>query len=270
MQEKIITYNNAAICYRICGKGKLVVLLHGFAENGDVWQRQIDFLQDNFLLIVPDMPGSGQSEFVENANMDTYAEIVKLIVDTELPEKFLDNNEEKVNIVGHSMGGYITLAFADRYPEYLSSFCLFHSSAFADSEEKKQVRLKAIDFIQANGSYAFLKTSTPALFTKAFAEKFPSLVDELVDEGKNITPEALIQYYRAMIDRPDRTEILKTFENPVLFLIGEHDIAVPLQASLQQCYLPTQSHVHILSNSAHMGMWEEPERSNTILLKFLQ
>lgn len=270
MQEKTITFNKAAIRYRVSGKGKPVVLLHGFAENADVWQRQVTALKDSFHLILPDMPGSGQSQFIEDANIDTYAAIVKLILDKELPENFFYKNDEKVNMVGHSMGGYITLAFAEKYPEYLSSFCLFHSSAFADSEEKKQVRLKAIDFIQANGSYAFLKTSTPALFTKAFAEKFPSQVNELINEGKNISSEALIQYYRAMMNRPDRTEILKTFPNPVLFLIGENDIAVPLQASLQQCYLAAQSHVHILSNSAHMGMWEEPGKSNTILLKFLQ
>ncbi len=270
MEEKIIKYNNAAIRYRVYGEGKPVILLHGFAENGDVWQRQIDFLQDNFRLIVPDMPGSGHSEFIDGADMETYAEIVKLVLDAELPGNLLDDNAEKINMVGHSMGGYITLAFADKYPEYLSSFCLFHSSAFADSEEKKEVRLKAIEFIKANGSYSFLKTSTPALFTKSFVENFPSLVDELIDEGKNIRPEALIQYYEAMIGRPDRTDLLKTFQNPILFLIGEHDLAVPLQASLQQCYLPTQSHVHILSNSAHIGMWEEPDKSNTILLKFLQ
>jgi pimeloyl-ACP methyl ester carboxylesterase len=94
-------------------------------------------------------------------------------------------------------------------------------------------------------------------------------VEALIEDAKNFTDEALIQYYEAMIARPDRTAVLKNFNHPVLFLIGEQDAAVPLQSSLQQCHLPVQSHVHILGNSAHMGMWEETEKANKLLLQFL-
>ena len=72
-----------------------------------------------------------------------------------------------------------------------------------------------------------------------------------------------------MINRPDRTAVLKSFNKPVLFMIGEHDLAIPLNISLQQCYLPPQSHVHVLNQSAHMGMWEENEKANTLLFNFL-
>ena len=267
MTEKTFTYQNSSIVYRTIGEGNIVVLLHGFAEDGDIWENQVNFLKDKFRLIIPDLPGSGRSELVQEADIETYAQIIKEIIATELADS--PNRDETVSLIGHSMGGYITLAIAEKYPHYLNSFGLFHSSAFADSEEKKQVRTKAIDFINDNGANAFLKTSIPGLFTKEFVAAYPEKIDDLIDRGKSFSPQALVQYYKAMIARPDRTNVLKTFPKPILFIMGEFDNAIPLQSSLQQCYLPLQSHVHLLEHSAHMGMWEEADLSNQLLLKFL-
>jgi pimeloyl-ACP methyl ester carboxylesterase len=94
-------------------------------------------------------------------------------------------------------------------------------------------------------------------------------MEVLIDEGKKFRPEALIQYYQAMINRPDRTGVLKNFKKPVLFIIGEKDNAIPLQTSLQQCHLPAISHVHIL-NTGHMGMVEESRLSLNMIESFLQ
>ena len=290
MKEKTITYQNNTITYRVTGEGKTVVLLHGFAEDGGIWDHQVDFLKDHFRLIVPDIPGSGNSQLISNADIETYAEIIKVILDTELNEAPEPGRLEKpgqnhaiqtgeeplwvagglVTIIGHSMGGYITLAFAEKYPQYLHSFGLFHSSAFADNEEKKLGRAKAIDFIKEQGAAAFLKTSIPGLFTKQFAEKYPARINALVEAGKNFSDAALVQYYEAMIARPDRAAVLQTFPKPILFIMGEFDTAIPLQSSLRQCNLPAQAHVHLLSASAHMGMWEETEKANEILFNFLQ
>lgn len=267
MKKKSIIYQGAKIFYRTAGEGKTVVLLHGFAEDGEIWNNQVEYLQNHFRLIIPDIPGSGNSELIENANIDTYAQVIKMILDE---EQGIAAIVPEVEMIGHSMGGYITLAFAEKYPQYLNSFGLFHSSAFADNEEKKLTRAKAIDFILEKGSNAFLKTSIPGLFALAFAEAYPEKINSLVHRGKSFTPAALIQYYEAMINRPDRTAVLKNFSKPILFLIGELDTTIPLQISLQQCYLPNQSHVHVLSQSAHMGMWEEPDKANSLLLKFLQ
>jgi len=269
MTEKKIIFQEAAIFYRTVGEGKTVVLIHGFGEDSDIWDYQVNFLKDHFRILLPDIPGSGQSEMVPNANIETYAEIIKSILDMEVAESSLQE-AESVTMIGHSMGGYITLAFAEKYPGQLDGFGLFHSSAFADNEEKKQTRTKAIDFINEKGSNVFLKTSTPGLFTKEFAEKYPERINELIEKDKKFTAEALVQYYKAMIARPDRTNVLKIFSKPILFIIGEHDMAIPLESSLQQCYLPVQSHVNLLEKSAHMGMWEETEKCNQILLQFLQ
>ena len=262
MNSNSISYKQSAVFYRIIGKGKPVLLIHGFAEDGEVWRRQTDFLKDHYQLIIPDLPGSGLSPFNNQlSTIDDYAEAIKAILD----------NEKITNciIIGHSMGGYITLALAEKYPQLLKAFGLFHSTAFVDTEEKKQIRLKAIDLIKSNGAYAFIKATTPNLFANPFKTNHPEQIEALIEQGKNFTPEALIQYYHAMITRPDRTSILKNSTKPILFIIGEHDTAVPLQSSLRQCHLPSQSYINILSNSAHMGMWEETAKANKIISGFL-
>ena len=165
------------------------------------------------------------------------------------------------------MGGYITLAFAEKYPEMLSSIALVHSSAFADNEEKKANRLKSIEFVKKNGAYEFLKAVITDLFTETWATNNQKIVDGQIEKSKSFTDEAIIAYYQAMINRPDRTHVLKSFPKPILFIIGEHDKAVPFEQSMQQCYLPDISYIHILRNSAHMGMLEETEKANEALLR---
>jgi len=270
VQSKNISYQSSTIFYRIVGNGKPVLLIHGFGEDGNIWDNQVEFLKDHlptgqagFQLIVPDLPGSGRSELIKDMRIEGMAEVIKAIL--------IEEKIEQCDLIGHRMGGYITLAFAEKYPHILSSFGLVHSSAFADSEEKKAARLKSIEFINKNGAYEFLKTSIPGLFNPSGRLLRPEgFMEQLVEKGRDFTPEALIQYYQAMIDRPDRTHVLKTFAKPILFIIGEHDNAVPFTQSLQQCYLPDHSHIHILRHSAHMGMWEEATAVNNFLLAFLQ
>ena len=258
--QQSIKYQNATIYFQVIGEGRPVFLLHGFGEDGSIWKNQIDALQNDCQLIVPDLPGSGQSGFVKNADIETYAVIIKMIVDS-----FIDTTSRKISIVGHSMGGYIALAFAKKYPDSLQSLGLFHSTAFADGEEKKLMRKKAIDFIQEKGAYTFLKTSIPGMFNDANA----IFIDELIEKGKAFSEPELIQYYKAMMDRHDSTDVLRNFSKPVLFVIGEYDMAVPLQSCLQQCYFPAISHICILKKSAHMGMLEEKEKANAALRSFL-
>ena len=260
MQEKYISYDDRRIFYRITGSGKPVVLLHGFGEDGNIWNAQVDYLNKHYRLIVPDLPGSGRSDFINDpaTRLETYAIIVKQILRSE--------NIQKPVMIGHSMGGYITLAFAEMYPEELLALGLFHSSAYKDDEAKIDVRKKAISFIKANGSEAFLKTSIPNLF---FDQENKEPVDSLISNGKNFIPEAMVQYYEAMIARPDRTMILRNFKSPVLFIMGAYDKAVPFTHGLEQSHMPGIADIHVLRNSAHMGMLEETTKSNSIIASFL-
>jgi pimeloyl-ACP methyl ester carboxylesterase len=167
------------------------------------------------------------------------------------------------------MGGYITLAFAEKYPELLRAFGLFHSTAFADSEEKKEIRRKGIGFIREHGALEFLKTATPNLYAPRSKEDHPEWIADHLATVHNFSAENLVHYYMAMIQRPDRTAMLTEAKVPVLFVMGQHDTAVPLADGLKQCYLPQLSYIHILENSGHMGMIEEREATNRILSQFV-
>ncbi len=257
-----LQYQNKKITCRTFGNGKPVLLLHGFGEDGNVWKNQVEHLKDRYFLIVPDLPGSGQSEMIDDMSMEGMAELMKFIL-ASLPSK------GEACIIGHSMGGYITLAFADKYPEWLSAFGLFHSSSFADSDEKKAARRKSIEFIRQNGGAEFLKTAIPNLFADHSKEQFPGIIEELVKKGGNFSDMALVSYYEAMISRPDRSVVLQEAAVPVLFIMGKYDNAVPFADTLKQSHLSEKSYIHILRKSGHMGMLEEPGASNRILDKFL-
>jgi pimeloyl-ACP methyl ester carboxylesterase len=260
MKKEIAIAGNK-IAYRLTGKGDTVVLLHGFGEDGGIWDNQIVFLKNKFQLLVPDLPGSGQSELTGDMSMEGMAATIKAILDT-----------EKINsctLIGHSMGGYITLAFAEKYPQYLEGFGLFHSTAYPDSEEKKNIRRKGITFIRQYGAFEFLKTTSPNLFSENFRKKDQNIVPDFISSLNNFSPEALVRYYEAMIQRPDRTDVLKKTKVPVLFVAGESDSAVPLKDILKQCHLPVLSYFYILGQSGHMGMLEEPDESNSLLEDFL-
>ncbi len=264
---KHIIFRNKKIFYKAAGKGMPVILLHGFAETSDVWNYQFEKLKEDFFVIIPNLPGSGKSEMLEGeVFIEDYADVIKAIADIEV-----NNNKSALfTLVGHSMGGYITLALAEKYPKLLNAFGLFHSSAFADDTSKIEARKKGIEFIKNNGVESFVKTTTPNLFSEKTKNKNPKLIENLTHLAKDFSADALIQYYYAMMERPDRISVLKSFKKPVLFIIGKDDNAVPLKASLEQCHLPSVSYIEILQNSGHMGMWEEKNKANQSLLNFLK
>jgi len=266
--DKKIEIAGKKIFYRVFGDGKPVMLVHGFGETGDVWKNQIAWLGTNFQLIVPDLPGSGQSDMIDDMSMEGMAESLKTILDAE-NYGVSPSGSAKVTMIGHSMGGYIALAFADKYSDYLAALGLFHSTAFADSEEKKETRKKGIDFIHQHGAFEFLKNSTPNLFSPHSRAEKQELIDGFIRGLNNFSSQSLVSYYEAMMQRPDRTYILQIKELPILFLLGEYDNAVPLQDGLKQVHMPEKSYIHILRQSGHMGMLEEIDNSNLILNNFL-
>jgi pimeloyl-ACP methyl ester carboxylesterase len=251
------------------GSGHPVLLLHGFAEDGAIWDNQAAFLSPCCRLIIPDLPGSGRSAPLSCAtsepprapSIEELAAGIKELLDRLRLEKCI--------LIGHSLGGYIALAFAALYPERLHAFGLFHSTAYPDSDEKKAMRRKAIEFIRHNGSDAFIRQSTSNLFAAHTRDHHPELIGATIDKYAGFSSDSLIAYYEAMLARPDRTAILRQFDGPVLFIIGEDDAVIPLQQSLEQCYLPSVSHLHLVKNTGHEGMLESPGECNRILLDFI-
>lgn len=248
--------------YRIVGDGEPVFLLHGFGEDGSIWSEQITQLARAFKIIVPDFPGTGLSAAApyRQLSIESMADLVKAIA--------LQEQLEKLAVIGHSMGGYITLAFAERYPDMLKGFGLVHSTAYADNEEKTKTRNRSISFIAEHGSAAFLQQMIPGLYGDSFQSGHQKEINTHIESSKGIDPEVLISYTRMMMQRPDRTHVLLQSKKPVLFIIGTEDKTVNLSDSLAQCHLPSECHVYLLE-SGHMGMKEQSAETTIVMRKFL-
>ena len=278
--QKSFIYQTSIISYRVEGKGEPVVLIHGFGEDSHIWDEQILFLKEHCLLIIPDLPGTGKSSLLnlrsevsslgffsvnnptpDYISIDDYAGCLYALL-----------QEEQISsctMLGHSMGGYITLAFAEKYPLLLTGFGLINSTAYADSEEKKKNRERGIYLMEQYGTHSFLKNTIPNLFGPLFKKEQYAKVDCLIISGAVFTKDALQQYYRAMLMRPNRTAVLQSNPLPVLFVIGTEDVAVPLEEILQQTSLPNNSYIHVLQDVGHMSMWEAPDQLNRFMLSFI-
>jgi pimeloyl-ACP methyl ester carboxylesterase len=264
--QKIFYHKNSLIHYTDIGVGNIIFLIHGFGEDATIWNKQIHFLKDTYRVIVLNLPGAGGSQLLQNKNttIDDYATCIY-----DLLLQLKTNTTQQVYMFGHSMGGYITLAFATLFPQKLAAFGLIHSTAFADSEEKKQARLRGIEMMQEYGSYAFLKNTIPNLFSSSFKQHNGSVVEVLIENGKQFSTQALQQYYTAIMNRGDATETLIKSTVPVLFIMGTDDVAAPINDVLQQCYLPQFSYIKILQNVGHIGMLEASDETNNAIDYFL-
>jgi pimeloyl-ACP methyl ester carboxylesterase len=253
--------NNGNITWLDEGKGAAIVLIHGFAENASLWDTQANQLKTRYRVIAPDLPGTAAAPLSTPLSIESMAEYVYAIL--------LAEEIREAVVIGHSMGGYIALALAEKYPGILKGLGLFHSTARADSDEKKEGRRKSIRLMEQYGAETFLRQTLPNMFSAATRSQHPGYVEAYVKMGMQCQLPALVAYYEAMAQRPDRTAILPSLNIPVLFMIGKDDNAVPLDNILPQITLPRISSIHIFENVGHMGMWEIAAESNMILEQFI-
>lgn len=259
---KFITYQNRKVAYRSEGKGEPVVLLHGFCEDSKLWlEFSEDLREEHYRVIAIDLPGFGQSEVASEPGIDYYAAAVIAVLD--------ELAVPKATLIGHSMGGYVGLSIAASQPHRLRGLGLFHSHPFADSEEKKAARAKSIDFIQRQGHFLYVKQLAPQLFGSRYTGSHPFQVDTVIHRAARFPEAGIIGGLQAMIDRPDRSEVLRTIACPVLFIIGKEDTTIPWDYSLAQTQLPAVSSIHILERVAHMGMYEATRQTQLIVRQFV-
>jgi pimeloyl-ACP methyl ester carboxylesterase len=257
---KTAVYKNKNLVYRVEGTGPVVVLIHGFGEDGTIWKNQLP-LSSSFRVIIPHLPGSKTSDLLENMSMESMAESIYFLL--------MEEGVEKCTMIGHSMGGYVTLAFAEKYPSMLESFGLFHSTALADTEEKKSNRREGIQKIKTDGVAAFLKDFIPNLYSSSAQTTYQSIIQQHIKDVNYFSEATLISYYQSMMERPDRTAVLKQNKMPVLFVLGRKDSIIPFENALKLATVPDVMYIHALENSGHLGMVEEPEKSTKIINKFL-
>lgn len=265
MNEALFNWNGSTISYRKKGTGPLVVFLHGFGMDSHIWDRIISGLNEQFCYLLPDIPGSGKSDLPKEWTIEFLAEAINALID-----EIIGDKKEQTVLVGHSMGGYIGLALAEKYPEKIKALSLFHSTTYADDQAKKEARKKSIEFIEQHGSALFIKQFIPNLFAENNRLTKTAEINELIGHYTNFSAAALVGYYEAMMLRKDRTFVLKTNSHWFQFIIGEQDKAIVPSHALEQAAIPSRSSIHLLENVGHMGMIEEPNSIISILDKFLQ
>jgi pimeloyl-ACP methyl ester carboxylesterase len=250
------------IAYRQCGQGPTVLFIHGFCENKDLWLAFEKHLSAAYQTIAIDLPGFGESR--DNAHYRSVEEMAREV------EILLEELQiERCVVIGHSLGGYVALALADLYPHLINGLCLFHSTAYADSEEKKRTRDKTALFIEKNGLKPFLENFVPSVFYDGRKQELASATEAYFEMTRQTPVITAVAVTKAMRDRPDRSHVLAEAKYPVLFIVGKDDTAVPLESSREQFFLPSHGTVHLLARTAHMGMIERPEETLMIVENFL-
>jgi pimeloyl-ACP methyl ester carboxylesterase len=174
-----------------------------------------------------------------------------------------------VTVIGHSLGGYVALALANRNYEIISGLGLFHSTSFSDTNEKKLNRERTINFILEYGSKPFIETFVPGLF---FSENLPDQkesIQQLIETGLKVDESIIVDYTNAMKNRPDRSAVLYNLNKPRLFIAGDKDMAVPIKDSLTQIGHLEGENTVILEKTGHMGMYEQRKLTYTHIRDFL-
>lgn len=239
------------------GKGKPVLLIHGFPMNASIWDKFSEPLSTSFKVISVDLPGFGNSPLLPGQfSLDDVAEVVI----QNLHEKEID----QLIPIGHSLGGYVLLAMVRKKPEMFPGFGLFHSTALADATEKKESRNKVIEFIKKNGAKAFTSNFIQPLFSDSGHPGVP-FVREM---NMKTNADTLIGYLSAMRDRPDQSSLLEAYQKPILFIAGSKDPGIPVSTINQQAEKAANPTVKILGDQAHMGLIEDVETTSSIVYEF--
>lgn len=260
--QKETQFQKSKINYEVSGEGDTVILIHGFVESLEIWSEIIPILNKKYRTIAIDLPGHGKSElFSKEISIDNMAETIHEVIKAENVNDFI--------LIGHSMGGYVTMSYADLFPEKLKGICLFHSSAFPDSEEKKADRLRAIEAVEKNHK-DFTVTLVSKLFKEGNEQKFQNEATKLKEIAKSVSPEAIIASLMAMRNRPDRTHVFSKLNIPYLFIWGKEDKALDFNSAFPQAKLPETSQVLILGNAGHLGFIEAKEETFYTLEKFAE
>lgn len=255
-----IKYNDANIAYSVSGEGQTIVLLHGFLESSVIWKDFIPALNKHFRVVCIDFPGHGESDCIGYVHeMEMNAEVVNAVL------KHLEI--KNCVMAGHSMGGYVTLAFAEKYPEFLSGICLFHSSALPDSEEKKLDRDRTINIVKRD-AMVFIRAVIPNMFSVSGKEIFKKEVEDMISLAAKTQVQGIIATLEGMKIRKDRTDVLRKMNCPVLFIAGKEDNAVPFEGLLPQIALPKHCEALILEKVGHSGYIEAKEETLRTLLNF--
>ncbi|MVM28749.1 alpha/beta fold hydrolase [Spirosoma sp. HMF4905] len=230
-----------------------ICLIHGHGVDASIWDGIYADLALDASVLKPDF-----SRLANHTSIEAYAE--------DLYARLQTGQVENVILVGHSMGGYLALAFAERHPEMVRGLVLYHSTATADDEARREVRRQVIEGLKTQGTAPFIQKQLP----KMVAPDYPSeKTQNLVERFLNLPADALIAGMVAIANRPDRTHVLRDAQFPILLVLGRQDQLIPYEKTAQLASLSDRISVATIEQAGHLSMIEQPAESSQVLRSFM-
>ena len=257
---KTTHFKNTKISYTEQGKGNAVILLHGFLENSTMWDYLAPVLAKKNRVICIDLLGHGQTDCLGYIhNMEDMADAIHYVI-SKLKIR-------KAVFIGHSMGGYVALAFAELYPEMMKGLVLLNSTSRADSDERIANRTRAIKAVKQN-YVAAVRMSISNLFSEENREKLISQIEWVREEALQTPLQGIIAAQEGMKLRKDREVILHFSTYPILLILGKKDPVLNYEENVEQI---DGTKVKLISfNDGHMSHIENQVELEKVIVGFLK
>lgn len=262
-QHRTITVEGRTVHYRDENRNstQTLVLLHGFMQNLDVWSSYVLSYMHHLRVITIDLPGHGWTDnFCDVHTTDFMARIVKEVLNA--------CGVERCVMAGHSMGGYVALAYAEKYPYNICGLALLNSHAMADSEAQRAAREEVCRRVQENRA-GYILEFIPSLFDASRRIALSKDIKELQEQCLENNTATIIAAQRGIAQRPSRIGVLQQLDVPIYFIYGHNDPRIPIELAVTQTLLPRRSETLMLADVGHMSFMEEREYVKPRLLDFV-
>jgi pimeloyl-ACP methyl ester carboxylesterase len=255
-------FRKGRIHYNDSGSGPVIVLLHGYLESSEVWGGFGNKLSYGFRIISIDLPGHGLSEVSGDTHtMEFMAAAIKDVLDI--------IGIKKAFLVGHSLGGYVALAFLELYPDQLFGYCLFHSQPFPDPPEAIDKRKREISIVLAGKKDLMYPDNVTRMFASANLDKYYEALQRSKEIASRIPGEGIIAVLNGMMIRPTRLGLMEKGRIPCLWILGSMDNYIPCDLIQSKVKPASNTKVIVLQNSGHMGFIEEEDLSVKVISDFV-
>ena len=249
-------YRSRQIKYYTVGAGDPLVLIHGYQADSRIWQKMIPLLEEDYELIIPDLPGHGESQLIQNTNtMDFLAETVFAVV--------MSGGYKGVTLAGHSMGGYVALSFAQKYRSLTDGVILINSHPFEDTMNKQLARNREAEFILQGRKELLLRSFVKNNFSESSIEHLKEEIELATEIALGQSEEGMLADLVGMMTRTSKTELLEKRNLPFTMIQGSDDPILPLKA-LQQMNLPDDK-IHWLADCGHLSILEKPQEAAEVI-----
>ena len=259
---KDILYKGIKIRYKSVGHGKPLIFLHGYLESMDIWEEYTALLSDKFKVIAIDLLGHGGTECISDTHeMTDMADAIYYVLNS--------LGIKNPIMIGHSMGGYVTLAFEKKYPKINKAFVLFHSTAIPDTTQKMINRNREIDLVKQGKKQLICNTNIPLMYAESNRVEFADKIIFSKNICNNTSDRGVIAALKGMKNRKNNIELLETINKKVLFILGKNDELITFDSVIEQTKISSNIETLILNNSGHMGFFEEKDIAFNGLFNFI-